>query len=128
MPTFKQVQQYMRGKYKLSQDSEDLMSMVWSYADGRTQKILLRRFQAYDRDLIEFKSAFARRDDTNPLDLLRRNTELPLGTIALVGDVYVVVYNALLDHMHLDDFELILTRLAALADTLEEEFGNGDLF
>ena len=31
-------------------------------------------------------------------------------------------------NMHLDDFELILTRLAALADSLEEEFSTGDQF
>ena len=60
--------------------------------------------------------------------LLKKNSELPLATVALSGDVYLAVYNMLLEHLHLDDFDLVVSRVAAVADTLEEQYVRRDDF
>ena len=99
MASWDELRETMRQSYKLQQDEADLVSMVWTYDDGRHQKVILRHYKAFDRSLVEFQSAFARIEDLNPTEALRKNAELPLGTIALQGEVYVVLYNAVLDDL-----------------------------
>ncbi len=122
------IQKHMRAKYQLAEDDPHMMSMVWTYEEGRTQKIVLRRFSAGETNMLEFKSAFAKRPDVEPEVLLAANSKLPLATVALSGDVYLVVYNALLDHLQIDELEFILSRVAAIADTLEEKYAKADHF
>ena len=128
MTTWSQVQETMRSTYALEDDTPDMMSMVWSYDDGRSQKIIIRKYAAFGREMVEFKSPFARKSDVDPLAMLRKNSELPLATIALSGDVYIVVYNAMLEHLHMGDFTLYVSRVAAVADTLEEKYAQRDDF
>ena len=128
MPTWNELREHVRKTYRLDDDEADMVSMVWGYDDGRSQKIILRRYEAFDRSLVELKSAFARRKDAEPEVLLRKNAELPLATVALAGDVYMVVYNLLLDHLDFDDLDLYLSRVAAVADTLEETYAKRDVF
>ena len=125
MASWNALREHMRVNYKLKDDRDDVISMVWSYDDGRHQKIILRRYQAFDREMVELKSAFASAAELDPRELLRRNAELPLATIAQAGDVYLVVYNTFLAHLNFDDFALYLARVADVADTLEAEFGKG---
>ncbi|MFK7928330.1 MAG: hypothetical protein AB8H79_09075 [Myxococcota bacterium] len=128
MPSWTQLQEYSREKYTLEDDKPSMMSMVWNYEDGRHQKIVIRKFEAFGREMIEFKSPFARVEDVDALPLLRKNSELPLATVALSGDVFLVVYNMLLEHLHFDDFDLVVSRVAAVADTLEENYVTRDTF
>ena len=128
MATWNDLREHMRKTYRLADDEADMLSMVWSYDDGRSQKIIIRRYEAFDHTLIELKSAFARRKDVEPEVLLRKNAELPLATVALAGEVYVVVYNALLEHLDFGDLDLYLSRVAAVADTLEEAYARKDVF
>lgn len=128
MPSWAELQSHMRDTYRLQDDQPDMMSMVWSYDDGRSQKIIVRRYKAVTREMVEFKSAFARKGDVDPIEMLRDNSKLPLATVALSGDVFLVVYNALLQHLHLDDFDFVLSRVAAVADTLEEKYVRKDEF
>jgi hypothetical protein len=126
--TFAAVQRHMRDRYRLHDDQPDMMSVVWSYDDGRMQKIVVRRFSAGGREMLEFKSPFARRGAVDATELLEENARLPLGTIALSGDVLLVVYNALLEHLDLDDFDFVLSRVAAVADALEQKHAQADTF
>lgn len=122
------IQKHMRESYKLADDTPDMMSMVWTYDDGRSQKIVIRRYKAFERDMLEFKSPFARKGDIEPETLLADNSQLPLATIALSGDVYLVVYNALVEGLSMDHFDFVLSRVADVADTLEEKYASKDDF
>jgi hypothetical protein len=126
--TFAAIQQHMRNQYRLQDDQPDMMSVVWAYDDGRRQKIVVRRFFAGGREMLEFKSPFARRGAVDPTALLEENARLPLGTIALSGEVLLVVYNALLENLVLPDFDFVLSRVAGIADVLEQRHGTADSF
>ncbi len=126
--TWSDIQRHMRQRYKLADDTPDMMSMVWTYDDGRSQKIVVRRYKAFGRDMVEFKSPFARRPDVEPEVLMADNSQLPLATTALSGDIYLVVYNAPVDALDLDTFDFILSRVADVADTLEEKYASHDDF
>ena len=110
MTTWPDIQKHLRGSYKLADDTPDMISMTWSYDDGRKQKLIVRRFKAAEREMLEFKSPFARRGDVDPTEMLEDNGKLPLATVALSGDIYLVVYNALLENLHIADFDFILSR------------------
>jgi hypothetical protein len=118
----------MRENYRLKDDESSMMSMVWEYDDARSQKVFVRRFRAADRDMVEFKSAFARREDIEPAHLLRENSRLPLATVALSGEVYLVLYNALVASLSMSDLDFFLGRVAGVADTLEEKYLREDTF
>jgi hypothetical protein len=122
------LQKHMRHNYRPQDDEADMMSMIWSYESGRQQKILIRRFSAAGQEMVEFKSAFARLGDVEPLDMLRDNVKLPLATVALSGNVFLVVYNVLLSTLSIEAFDFVLSRVAAVADTLEEKYSVRDEF
>lgn len=126
--TWTGVQEYLRQQYTLEHDKFDMVSMVWAYEDGRSQKVILRKYAVDGREMLEVKSPFARREHGSPEELIRMNSELPLGTLALSSDVYLVVYNAILENVSAEDLEWILSRVAATADALESKLGAGDEF
>ena len=128
MASWNDIQTQMRTRYKLQEDTPTVLSMVWRYDDGRSQKILVRRYSAFDREMVEFKSAFGRKGDADAIELLKQNSEMPLSTIAMAGDVYMVVYNALLASLDLNDLDFYLSRIAGVADTLEEQNSGSDVF
>ena len=122
------IQKHLRSNYRLQDDEPDMMSMVWSYDDGRHQKILVRRYTSEGRDHVEFKSPFARLGAVDCEQVLRDNAKLPIGAIALSGDVYLVLYNALVSTLDGDHLDFLLQRVADIADSLEEKYGQGDTF
>ena len=126
--TWTGVQDYLRNQYSLENDQPDMISMVWAYEDGRSQKVILRKYSVDSREMLEIKSPFARIEHGSPELFLRKNSELPLAMIALSSDVYLVVYNAILENLTADDLEWALGRVAAIADSLEAELGVGDKF
>lgn len=121
MASWKDVQAHMRNTYKLQQDEPHRLAMAWSYEDGRTQKVVVRRFEQGDVEMVEIKSPFARLGGPDPVELLRENARLPYGAVALVGDVFVVVHNLELGALDDDAFDAWLTRIAGLADQLEQK-------
>ncbi|MBW1880483.1 MAG: hypothetical protein JRJ84_19175, partial [Deltaproteobacteria bacterium] len=70
MATWDELREHMRKTYRLADDEDDMLSMVWSYDDGRSQKIIVRRYEAFERQLIELKSAFGRADDASAETML----------------------------------------------------------
>ena len=128
LQTWTEIQNHFRAKYTLENDKPTMFSMTWMYDDGRTQKVILRKFNAFDREMLEIKSPFAEKDQIASEVLMRQNSELPLATTALSGDVYLVVYNMLIGGRTSDDLELIVGRVAAIADALEQKHVQTDQF
>ena len=69
MTTWPDIQKHLRGSYKLADDTPDMISMIWSYDDGRKQKILVRRFKAAEREMLACSSLMWTLDEiTNDLE------------------------------------------------------------
>jgi hypothetical protein len=118
----------MRDTYRLKSDEPHAMAMTWSYNDGRTQRIVVRRFTSGSLDMVEFKSPFARLGGPDPVELLRENARLPFGAVALAGDVFLVVHNAVIQDLDISTFDALLSRVARLADRLEDKHASQDEF
>ena len=128
MPSWAEVQDYVRKQYKLHEDNDDSFKLIWEFRNNRFQMITVTRFTAMDREWVEFTSAACRRDEMPPEVALTKNFQFAVGAIALDGDVYVVRYSAQLATMDLDELELPLHVVAQTADSIEAEFTRKDDF
>lgn len=128
MATWNEIQAHMRSSYRLQLDEPNAIAMAWSYEDGRTQKIVVRRFDYNSHGAVEFKSPFAKLGGPDPVELLRENSRLPFGAVALSGDTFIVVHNVELGTLTLDVFDELLAKVAGLADTLEKKHAMQDAY
>lgn len=128
MATWSDAQEHLRNSYRLQRDEPSSVAMTWSWDDGRTQQIIVRRFHNHDVEMVEFKSPFAKLGGPEPVELLRENARLPLGAVALSGEHYIVVHNTELSRISLQDFDTLLHQVAALADRLETKHATGDAY
>ena len=129
MPTWTEIKDYARSKYKLSRDEEDYITLVFGYDDGRSQQIMIRHFDAFDMQWVEFRSPVGKEDRIPHKVALKKNSGFACGHLALddEGD-YVFLYNAPLATMDPDEFELPLHVVARTADRLETDFVGEDKY
>jgi hypothetical protein len=139
MPTWPELQQYVRSKYKLSEDSDNMFSLVWSYDDNRLQKVRVHKFTAFDQEWISLSTAVCNENELQPRVALQRNADFAIGSFALVPQgrddkgqelpqLYIMTYKLPLKTMDPDEFELPLRGLARTADELEKTYAGRDKY
>jgi hypothetical protein len=124
MPTWPEIQNYARNKYRLFKDEPDKFAIIFQQRQGTTQLIWVRPFQAYNQVLLEYKSYFCKEAEMPPAVALRKNAEMAMGFIALVGDHYAVLWNVPMANMVVEEFEMPLQVIAARADELEQLYSS----
>lgn len=126
MPTWAEIQDYARSKYKLSRDDDNSFALVWGYEDGRSQQIFVHRFEAFDQEFIEFRTPVCKEDEMKATVALRKNAKFVVGALALEDEMIFLLHNAPLATMDIDEFEMPLHVLAGTADKLEAEYAESD--
>lgn len=130
MPTWTELKDYARSRYTLDDDGEDDFSLIFEFdTTGRTQKIGVTRFTAFERNWIEFRSYVCKGSQLDRETALRKNEDFAIGALALdeEGD-YCLVYSVALDTLDPDEFEIPLHALAHVADELEAHYAKSDDF
>jgi hypothetical protein len=125
MAQWNDIRQFARTNYPLSNDEPEWFGIIFTISPGRTQKVVVRPYRAYDRDWIEFRSAVCRQDEMSPVVALRQNAEMAMGFLALIGERYYVLHNAPLATLDVEEFKLPLQFLAMHADKLEGQYSSG---
>jgi hypothetical protein len=127
MPSWAEIQEYARSKYILQNDEDDWFALVFEFNSGRTQKIRVQRFTAFDEEWIEFRSVVCKGTELPTKVALRKNAEIVIGTLALDADEdYVMIHNAPLSSLDLVEFERPLHVIARTADDLEQSYSEGN--
>lgn len=126
MAVWNDIRQYARTSYQLSNDEADWFGIIFEIAPGRTQKVVVRVYRAYDREWLEFRSAVCKQEELSPVVALRQNAEMAMGFLALIGERYYVLHNALLATLDLEEFKMPLHFLAMHADKLERQYSSGN--
>jgi hypothetical protein len=130
LATWSEVQQRLRRSHELDVDDADEVALTLERTEGdkkRAQRVMIRRYTAWGREMIELRSAFGELGDYDPAALLAENLNLPLGAIAAHGKFLVLVDRACLDDLPVEGVLFLMTRLCMLADVLEGRSG-GDRF
>ncbi len=126
MPTWRDIQDFARTKYNLVHDEPEKFSITFALDSGRSQMIWVTRFEAFDREWIEFRTPVCKEDEMAPKVALRKNSELSVGTLCLGGDHYFMIWNMAIKNMRLEDFELPLHVITIGADQLEQTYSAGN--
>ncbi len=121
MTTWQDLQNYARENYSLTADEDAHFLLTFALDDDRSHPIQVRKFKAFDRTWIEFRSPVCRSDEMTPLAALRRNNEFVVGALVLDEDMYYLVHNAALATLDMTEFELPLHVVSQSADRLESE-------
>lgn len=129
MPTWGEIQEHVRSKYKLEKDEATWFSLVWAYDSNRFQKIVVSKFDAFNKEWLSFSSAICKQDEMSPIVALKKSYNFAVGAIALDDKgFYVFTYSAPLASMDPEEFDLPLHVVASTADGLEKEFTAGDQY
>jgi hypothetical protein len=127
MPSWAEIQEYARSKYILQNDEDTWFALVFSYDNGRTQKIRVGTFTAFDEPWIEFRSVVCKGAEMPAKVALRKNADFVIGSLALDGDDdYVMVHNAPLATLDPEEFDRPLRVIARTADSLEKDYSEGN--
>lgn len=128
MPSWEELKDRARHRYRLEHEDDNNFSLIWDYDSGRQQRIFIRRFEAFDQTWIEYRSAACKAGDLDPAQALRRNAAYAVGSLALEDEYYWVMYSHPLRELTDDEFALPLQIVARTADEIEEEFTRQDVY
>ncbi|MCB9684012.1 MAG: hypothetical protein H6738_01335 [Alphaproteobacteria bacterium] len=109
----------MRTRFQLDMDEPDEFALTVPHGQ-REQRVMVRHFASWGRDIVELRSAFGELGDQDAEDMLRRVLAMPLGGIALHGRFLVVVHRECLDELSVEGVLYLISRIALIADGFEE--------
>jgi hypothetical protein len=130
MASFDELRATLAATFALDSDDGDSFSLTLPLADGHTeraQRVVLQRYASWGQELLEVRSAFGEAQPGEADELLEQNLRLPIGAVALHGRYLVLVQRLPLEYVSFDAVLFVLTRVAEVADVLEERRG-GDRF
>jgi hypothetical protein len=104
----------------LAEEHEHSFKVVFEYPGKRLQAVIAAHYEAMGRAWVDFSSACCRIDRLDPRDALQQSFNLAVGSLCLDGDVYVVRHTVAIEHLHLEDLELLLHAVARAADQIEQ--------
>jgi hypothetical protein len=124
MAEWDEVRSVVRTRFQLDLDAAEEFALTLPQGNGeREQRVMVRRFQKWNRWLVEIRSAFGELGTQDAEGLLRDVLQLPIGGIALHGRFLVVVHRELLDDLPLEGLLFLIARVAQAADALEARTG-----
>ncbi len=127
MSTWTELKNYARSSYKLAEERDHSFKVVFKYAGGRLQAVIVSHYEAMGRAWVDFSSACCRVDRMDPRKALEQGFNLAIGAICLDGDVYVVRHTVLLDELSADDdLQIHMHAVARTADQIERSLARSE--
>jgi len=123
MATWDEVQEAARAAFALDRDDAHEFALTMPIGLGRAQRVMVRRYDGLDTELVELRSAFAEAEDLDPRQVLDDNLHLAIGSVAQHGRYLVVVQKVALSHTTVEGILFYAIRVAQIADSLEARQG-----
>lgn len=117
---------WARENYTLENDEDTWFATTVEYEDGRSQKVVVSRFEYLGKEWAEIRSAICEESEMAPKVALRKNAEYAIGGIGLKDGRYYLFYSVPLEDLSEDEFVVPLNAIAASADVLESNHSGGD--
>lgn len=117
--------QYIRSKYKVAEESDGFMALLFATADGRSQAVFVTRSGEFmGTEWADISTVVATRDEVDPEQVLRRNAVLKCGALSLLDDGKVLFFHRFpLRDWEPAEFEIPLSVVVNYGDQLEQELG-----
>jgi hypothetical protein len=129
MATWDEIRTYMRTRYRLLEEDDQHVALLFGFDDNRRHSITIARFEAMDREWVQFEARVCRKELLEPERALRMNGKSVVGFLALDRDsFYVMRHTALLSTLDPDELVVPMHVLVKVADKLEEELTGSDIW
>lgn len=129
MPSWHELREHARTQYTVDKMEDDWFSVQWALDEGRTQRVVMSRYEAFEQEWVEFRSFVCAEAELSPRVALRKNDELAIGAFTLDEDGdYALVHRAALASLDQVEFALPVQALAVAADRFEREHAAKDQY
>ena len=131
MATWTDLKAYIHNTYKVADEREDLIKLIFEEEGLRSQLVLVRYVQhaGTNIDWIQIESPFGELGQLDLPAVLQAVGNTLVGGIALFDGRYVTFrHSAPLADLSIAEFEMPLHLVTVTADQLEKQFTGGDKF
>ena len=127
MATWQQVKSYIYANYNVSNDSGDMITLLFETGNGRSQMVMIGHLDAGEFASVRFSSPFASWTNASPERVLRATEGSGVG-ICSIGDYFVTTHSQLLSTIDEAEIDWPMAYVTSMADNLEQALGLGDAF
>lgn len=126
MASWTELRQYIQSNYKVSEDHDSFLHMVFSFTDGRRQIVTVSHaVMDSGEEWVKIDSPIGKFDEISLTEAVRRVGGLICGGIAAI-DEWVTLRDAFpLANLDTNEFEAPLHLVVGTADELERELVGG---
>jgi hypothetical protein len=131
MITWLDVAAYINAKYKIADQDESMIKLVFETTGGRSQLVLVARHVpggSSSEEWVQIASPIARVDQVNVIAVLQDVSELICGGLAIYGDILFIQDSFPLANLQPNELERPLHLITSSADRLERKFVGTDTF
>jgi len=128
MATWREVENYLTSNYQLEKLGPELLSLVFSVGNGRSQIVFVEGVALDDPEnaIVSFASPFAKVDQITPQQLVNCMKDNTAIGVAVLADMYMLKNVAPLQNLDANEIEWPLSFVTGFADELERSLGLGD--
>ena len=128
MTTWAEVKTYVHNKYKVEDANEDLMRLLFSLDNGRSQLVYIKHVYNDSAEWIRIESPIGKAADMNIASAARIASEKIVGGIIIIGET-VFLSNAMpLQNLDGNEVDEPLGRVMTIADEMERNLVGGDAY
>ncbi|WEO76466.1 hypothetical protein BJQ94_13980 [Cryobacterium sp. SO2] len=129
MASWLQLKSYIGSNYQISADDGDLLKLLFSTGNGRSQMVLVSHSTTGTG--VEFAiiaSPVATVGTVELNSLLREVSEYSVGGVVIYGDMLMIRHSVPLADLDAGDFDAPLVLVTGAADAVEAKFVGSDAF
>jgi hypothetical protein len=131
MATWSDLKAYIHNRYKVANETEDMLRLIFETGNLREQVVVISRvvLPANGTEWVQISSAIGEVDKVDLAALVRKVGNTVVGGLATAGDSIVTFRHSLpLADLSIAEFEQPLHLVIGTADLLEQQFTGGDRF
>ncbi|MBX6752574.1 MAG: hypothetical protein IRY85_23420 [Micromonosporaceae bacterium] len=129
MATWRDVAAYIRANYKITDEDDSNITLVFGIDGTRTQIVVLSQALLMDgaEEWVQISSPIARVNQINVNAVLRAIAPMVVGGLAIYGD-FLAIRDALpLANLQINELERPMRLITLTADALEKQFVGADV-
>lgn len=130
MADWRDLTSYVRANYKVAEESDRMMKLLFRVGEGRSQIVLLWHLTLMGgaEDWVQIESPIGKIEDMSLVPLMREVAETVCGGIGASGDFVTYRHSVPLMNLDVNEFERPLQLVVTTADRLEHKLVGGDRF
>ncbi|MGV9213660.1 hypothetical protein ACTFTM_17540 [Micromonospora sp. RB23] len=130
MATWADLKSYVRSNYKISDEQQDLIKLVFETGNLRSQVVLLWHVTLADgsEEWVQIESPFGELRSVNVAQALREIGDTVCGGMSAVGDMVTFRHAVPLLNLNINEFESPLALVTSTADRLEQLLTGADRY